>query len=251
MNSPSISFVSPVYGNRASLRALCERIGEVASQSWPGDRVEIILVDDCSPDGAWSEIQSLASSMRHVRGLRLRRNAGQHVAVLSGFAFAKGQVVICLDGDLQDPPEAAPALRCALVDGVDVSFAGRRGVYQSIPAMITSTLYRMLILRLIGLPRDAGMYFACTNAAAAKLLDARVNSPSVIGLIAASLRCRSIPVERSSRALGVSSYDFSKRLRAARRALATYVLARRSDSAVRPVREQIAELIVEDTASRS
>src|SRR3990167_3353100 len=222
MPSPAASFVSPVYGNRASLKALCERIMAVATQAWPHDTVEIILVDDCSPDGAWSEVCALASSMPQVRGLRLARNAGQHLAVLAGFSRASGGVLICLDGDLQDPPEAAPGLRRALTGDVDVVFAGRRGRYQSLPAMLTSALYRTVILRLIGLPRDAGMYFACRRNAVGLLLDARVDAPSVIGLIAASLRSCSIPVERDVRTIGVSSYNFARRLAAARRALATY-----------------------------
>jgi len=251
MTSPAASFVSPVYGNRASLKALCERIMAVATQAWPHDTVEIILVDDCSPDGAWSEVCALASSMPQVRGLRLARNAGQHLAVLAGFSRASGGVLICLDGDLQDPPEAAPGLRRALTGDVDVVFAGRRGRYQSLPAMLTSALYRTVILRLIGLPRDAGMYFACRRNAVGLLLDARVDAPSVIGLVAASLRSCSIPVERDVRTIGVSSYNFARRLAAARRALATYLAVRRARTDASTIRDRVAVLIAEDTASPS
>jgi hypothetical protein len=92
--------------------------------------------------------------------------------------------------------------------------------------MLTSFLYRQSVLRVVGLPKDAGMYFAMRGAARSKLLNVPNRSPSVIGLIAAKLNSRSIPVTRTSRTAGRSSYNFARRLNSAIRVLNTFAAAR-------------------------
>jgi glycosyltransferase involved in cell wall biosynthesis len=226
VSEPAVSVVVPVYNNGQTLRALCERITDVAAAAWPGEMIEIVLVDDASPDGAWATISELAADYPVVRGVRLGRNAGQHVAVLTGFSIARGRFLVSIDGDLQDPPEALPAMRAAFADRSDVVFAGRRGQYQARGAMLTSALYRTVILRTIRLPRDAGMFFIITRQGCERLLDRIIDRPSVIGLIAARLRTNSIPVERSIREQGVSSYNFRTRLRSAYWALKTWARAK-------------------------
>jgi glycosyltransferase involved in cell wall biosynthesis len=241
------TFVVPVYRNRDTLAPLCDRIRATAIAAWPRETVEIILVDDASPDDAWAEIERLSAAMPGVRGVRLGENRGQHLAVLAGFALGRGDWLVSLDGDLQDPPEAAPALRAALGDA-DVVFAGRRGWYQAFGAMITSGVYRRLILARLGVPRDAGMFFLITAAARDRLLDSLVPDPSVIGLIAATLRTRSIPVERAAREVGTSSYTQRARLRAALRALKTWRAARGRRSAAADGRSMLSALVAQDTS---
>ena len=226
MSDPAVSIVVPVYNNGPTLRALCERVTVVAAAAWPGETIEIVLVDDASPDGAWDTIAELAADYPVVRGVRLGRNVGQHEAVLTGFSVARGRFLVSIDGDLQDPPEALPAMRAAFTDRSDVVFAGRRGRYQARSAMLTSALYRTVILRTIRLPRDAGMFFIITRQGCERLLDALIDRPSVIGLIAARLRTNSIPVERSLREQGVSSYTFRSRLRSAYRVWKTWARAK-------------------------
>ncbi len=241
-----MTFVVPVYRNRETLRLLCERIQATAAAAWPEEALEIILVDDASPDGAWAEIERLSGVMPCVRGVRLAKNRGQHFAVLVGFSLGRGGWLVSLDGDLQDAPEAAPALRAALGDA-DVVFAGRRGWYQAFGAMITSGLYRRVILARLGLPRDAGMFFLITGAGRDRLLERLVPDPSVIGLIAATLRTRSIPVERAAREVGTSSYTQSARLKAALRAFTTWRAARRPRSTAAEGRSTLSALVVQDT----
>jgi glycosyltransferase involved in cell wall biosynthesis len=221
-----VSVVVPVYKNGQTLRALCQRITGMAAAAWPGEAIEIVLVDDASPDGAWETITELAGEYPAVRGVRLGRNMGQHEAVLTGFSVASGRFLVSIDGDLQDPPEALPAMRAAFTDRSDVVFAGRRGRYQAPSAMLTSALYRCIVLPMIKLPRDAGMFFMITRQGSERLLDPLIDRPSVIGLIAARLRATSIPVERSMRTQGVSSYTFHSRLRAARRTLQAWARAK-------------------------
>ena len=70
-----------------------------------GEHYEIVLVDDGSRDGTWAEIQRLAARERNVVGVRLMRNHGHQVAASAGLAIARGDRVLLIDADLQDPPE--------------------------------------------------------------------------------------------------------------------------------------------------
>jgi dolichol-phosphate mannosyltransferase len=90
------------------------------TESW-----EVVLVDDRSPDDAWSVVQQLASTDKHVRALRLSRNFGQHAAITAGLAEARGTWVVVMDCDLQDPPEEIPRLLATAKEGYDVVLTRR------------------------------------------------------------------------------------------------------------------------------
>lgn len=124
MPNPVLSVVSPVYGCAGCLEALCERI--VAAVAPSGIDFEIVLVCDASPDDAWARIVEIGARDPRVRGLRLSRNFGQHPAITAGLAHARGDWVVVMDCDLQDPPEAIPALRAAVRPGLDAVVVQRK-----------------------------------------------------------------------------------------------------------------------------
>lgn len=113
--APSISVVVPVYGCVACLGELCRRLTAVLVQMT--DSFEVILVDDRSPDDSWSAIRGLRETYPRVRGLRLSRNFGQHIAITAGLQAARGDYVVVMDCDLQDPPEKIPELFAKLREG--------------------------------------------------------------------------------------------------------------------------------------
>src|SRR5439155_6725092 len=86
------------------------------------ERFEIVLVDDGSRDMSWSVIRELAARHSHVRGIGLRRNFGQHNALLTGICAARHAIIVTLDDDLQHPPEEVPRLVERLADGYDVVY---------------------------------------------------------------------------------------------------------------------------------
>ena len=86
---------------------------------------EIVLVDDASPDEAWSRIAELSRIHAHVRGIRLSRNFGQHAAINAGLFAARGQKIVVMDCDLQDRPEEIPRLLEVLNDDVQIALASR------------------------------------------------------------------------------------------------------------------------------
>lgn len=111
---PRISVVVPVYRASDCLVELYTRVA-AAVESITKD-FELVLVDDGSPDASWAGIAALAAQDDRVRGVRLSRNFGQHNAVTAGLAASRGQWVIVMDCDLQDPPEEIPNLYAKAVD---------------------------------------------------------------------------------------------------------------------------------------
>ncbi len=117
--------IVPVY--RASrLGELVHRVLETADDH--GFTVELILVDDASPDDTWKMVLGLSSDHVSVRGIRLGNNAGQHAATLCGLRAASGPILVTLDDDLKHPPEAIPSLLAALHGDVDLVYGAPRDI---------------------------------------------------------------------------------------------------------------------------
>jgi len=114
-----VSMVAPVYNEEVNLQALIERcvtVGEALDSSY-----EIILVDDGSKDRSPELITQAAKTYSgKIIGVLLNRNYGQHAAVMAGLAQSKGDVVVTLDADLQNPPEEIPRLLEKSMQGYDV-----------------------------------------------------------------------------------------------------------------------------------
>lgn len=115
-----VSTVVPVFNSEATLRPLVERLDLTFSQL--GADHEVLLVDDGSADGSWETILELCREHESVRGIALRRNFGQHNALLAGIQRAGGDVTVTLDDDLQNPPEEIPKLLAALGPTCDVVY---------------------------------------------------------------------------------------------------------------------------------
>lgn len=121
MDRCEVSVVVPVYGCAGCLVALHDRVaGVLGGTDW-----ELVLVDDCSPDASWGILEELSESDDRVRALRLSRNFGQHPAITAGLAEARGDWVVVMDCDLQDPPEEIPRLLATAREGYDVVLTKR------------------------------------------------------------------------------------------------------------------------------
>jgi len=115
-----VSVVVPVYNSEGSLPLLVERLSRVLE---PQSRLgELILVNDGSRDGSWEVIQNLATRHSWIRGFNLMRNYGQHNSLLCGIRFARHEVIVTLDDDLQTPPEEVPRMLAHLEKGYDVVY---------------------------------------------------------------------------------------------------------------------------------
>ena len=114
-----ISVVVPLYNEEESLGELTAWIDRVAREN--SLSYEIILIDDGSSDGSWSEVERLKGVYPAIKGIRFARNYGKSAALYCGFAEAEGEVVFTMDADLQDSPDEIPEMRrMILEDGYDL-----------------------------------------------------------------------------------------------------------------------------------
>ena len=114
------SIVIPVFNEQGNLTALYDRLKKTLDNM--GETYEIIFIDDGSSDNSYQIIKALGNSDRAVKTIRFTRNFGQHPAVIAGLHSAKGQIIITIDADLQNPPEEIPRLVASMDEGNDIVF---------------------------------------------------------------------------------------------------------------------------------
>ena len=122
-HAPELSVVIPVYGSASILPALAQRLEAALSPTPGAGNYEVVLVHDNGPDNAWDVIGSLSATRPWLRGLDLRRNAGQHNAVMAGLRVARGRYIVTMDDDLQHDPDDVPRILEALRAGADLVYA--------------------------------------------------------------------------------------------------------------------------------
>ncbi len=121
--APDLSVVVTLYNEAASVDELYRRT--VATVEPLHRPYELIFVDDGSTDGTFAALERLHAADSHVRAVRFKRNFGQHPAMHAGLVRARGEIVVTMDGDLQNAPEDIPRLLAAVESGYDVA-SGRR-----------------------------------------------------------------------------------------------------------------------------
>ncbi|PJK00090.1 glycosyltransferase [Lysobacteraceae bacterium NML75-0749] len=214
---PLLSIVSPVYGCTGCLEELAERIARAVQPM--GCSFEVVLVDDASPDNAWPRIQELAQRYPWLRGIRLSRNFGQHAAISAGIEHARGEWVVVMDCDLQDPPSAIPALyQAAISQDLEVVFARRINRKDSSAKRLSSWGFFKLLGWLTGLPQDAreanfGIFKRNVITAVCTMPERDRSFPLMVKW--AGFKRGSIDIEHAARAEGQSSYTLKKLLRLA------------------------------------
>ena len=207
-----VSVVVPVYNEDGCLAELLERTLKVLAQI--GCRYEFILIDDGSVDRSWQLIEACSNqNPDRVIGVRLNRNYGQHAAIMAGFAQVRGDLVITLDADLQNPPEEIPKL-------IDAARAGNE-VVGTIRQNRQDTLFRKLASRMVNYvaQKATGVkmhdYGCMLRAYRRFVVDAMLecNEHStfipVLGNSFARTTCE-IPVSHSERKVGDSKYSLWK-----------------------------------------
>lgn len=221
--APAVSVVLPVFRNREHLGELHRRLRAAVS---PLEPVELVFVNDACPDGSIENLRQLAAADPHVRVIALERRRGQQGALRAGLVEARGRVIVTMDADLQDPPEAIPVLVAKLSEGYGAVYAGRRGRYESAGRMMSSWIFKHLMARLTGMPPDAGAFVAMTRDVVHSLLrdDGRPYLTAAISQVGHPVV--SIPVERAVRPAGRSAFSSAMRLQLGLRALAHAVSSR-------------------------
>ncbi|NOY82960.1 MAG: glycosyltransferase family 2 protein [Kiritimatiellaeota bacterium] len=122
-NTPRVSVIVPIYNEQDTVSELCRRIEE-ALRDWGS--YEVILVNDGSTDGSRTAINERCRQASHVTAVHLRRNFGQTAAIMAGIDVARGEILVPMDGDLQNDPADIPRLVAELDNGFDVCSGWRR-----------------------------------------------------------------------------------------------------------------------------
>jgi polyisoprenyl-phosphate glycosyltransferase len=200
-----LSVVLPVFKNAQVLPELHARLHY--SLDTHNLDYELLFVNDACPQGSLAVLRQLAGSDPRVAVLSLAHNAGQQRAIMLGLEFSRGESVVVMDADLQDPPEAIPSLLELLDHQHPVVFAGRRGHYEEGGRLVTSRFYKLLLHWLTGIKVDAGLFLAMEREVALAVLSIQDADPYLVAMIGCTgCPTFSIPVERSRREYGQSTY---------------------------------------------
>ena len=147
---PAVSVVIPVFNESASIPRLHTRLHQVLQQL--ARSFEVVYVDDGSRDRSLEELLLIQGWDPSVKVVALARNAGQHAAVLAGFAHARGEVVVTLDADLQNPPEEIPRLLAEIDAGHDAVGTRREGRNDPFLRRAISAVVSRLASLAVGVP---------------------------------------------------------------------------------------------------
>jgi undecaprenyl-phosphate 4-deoxy-4-formamido-L-arabinose transferase len=146
--APDLSIIVTVFNEAGSLEELYRRLRDTLDA---GPRTfELIFVDDGSTDGTFAMLERLHSADARLRAVRFKRNFGQHPAMHAGLVRARGDVVVTMDGDLQNAPEDVPRLVEAVEAGNDVASGRRRTRKDSIGRSLPSRLVNGMLRRFTG-----------------------------------------------------------------------------------------------------
>ena len=223
--TPTISVVSPVYGCRNCLEALSDAVR--AAFDGTGLDWELLLVDDRGPDDPWPLICELAQLDPRIRGIRLSRNHGQHLAIWAGLAEARGDWVAVIDCDLQDDPAILSTLhQTALAERAEAVIVDR-GVWSdsAFRRFAARTFYRVInVLGGVAIDNvgNFGLYSRRMVDTLLLFREQEVFLPMMVALT--GLKHRTYRLDRADRAAGRSAYNFLGLLR-----LAIAIIIRFSD----------------------
>jgi len=211
MKPPALSVVIPVYNESASLDELIQRC--LAACRTLNQSFELILVDDGSRDDSARIIREAAGRTAEIIGVILNRNYGQHAAVMAGLAQSRGEIVVTLDADLQNPPEEIPNLVKEMNRGFDVVGSVRQHRQDSMFRRFASSMINRAVRRATGvMMNDYGcMLRAYRRPIINAMLQCREHSTFIPVLANSFARTTSeIPVSHAARSQGESKYSLFK-----------------------------------------
>lgn len=212
-----LSIVTPIYKGEKMIDELVRRI--TMSVTTITDEYEIILVNDQSPDDSWNVIKRICQEDKHVKGVNLSRNFGQHYAITAGLSLVQGEWIVVMDCDLQDRPEEIPNLyHKAMEGGFDIVYAQRQERQDKFLKRLSSTAFHAVFDWLSGIKSDKtianfGIYHNQVIMEYNKMPERARAFGSLIRYLGFSVGCQ--PVVHAERAEGTSGYNFARLMKLA------------------------------------
>ena len=209
-----LSFVIPCYRSEKTIGGVVEEINS-AMEKLSGYEHEIILVNDCSPDGTMDVIKEICSRDKRVTGIDFARNFGQHSALMAGLRQTKGDMVVCLDDDGQTPADEAHLLIEALEAGADACYARymikEHSQFRNFGTFLNEKMAEFMLEK----PKElyVSSYFAVKRYIVNDMIRYENSYPYVIGLVLRTTRnIVNVDISHRKRMVGSSGYTFSKLL---------------------------------------
>ncbi len=232
-SNPYVSVVIPVYNSAAGLPELTRQLREQLESL--GQPWEVLLVDDGSPDDSASAIDAVCSGQPNFRGLLLSRNHGQHYATVCGLKHARGEFVVTMDDDLQNPPQDIPKLIQAIQEGAHIAIGAievkKQGWFRRFSSGVMDSMLNLLLNKPRGLKLSS---FRCLSRKATALIAQYEGIyPYMPALMFNAIPLRKITnvtVAHYQRTIGKSTYSFKGLLR-----LASYLFINHSKFLLRGV----------------
>jgi polyisoprenyl-phosphate glycosyltransferase len=218
MKSVMLSIVTPCYNESGCIHELHRRL--TAAAQGAVESYEIIFINDGSTDSTWEEMQALAALDKNLVGINLSRNHGQQAALTAGLDLSRGDYILILDADLQDPPELLPELLQTLQEAqADVVYAVRRArAGENIAKKATSALFYRLLAKLTDtdIPLDTGDFRLMTRRALDTFLSMPEQARFIRGMVS-WIGFKQVPLayDRDERFAGNTNYGFVKLLKLA------------------------------------
>lgn len=223
-NKLTYSVVAPVFNEIDCLDEFYKVVFEVMSST--NEPWELILVDDGSIDGSTEKIRQLAENDEHVRPVIFARNFGHQIAVTAGLDYSRGDAVIIIDADLQDPPEVMLELIAKWKEGYEVVYAVRRKREgESWFKLFTASLFYRIIYRItdVKIPMDAGDFRLLDRKIVDIMGQMRERHRFLRGMTAwIGFRQIGVEYDRKERFAGTTKYSFRKMLKLALNAITSF-----------------------------
>ncbi|MET9787138.1 glycosyltransferase family 2 protein [Streptomyces canus] len=214
---PLISYVLPVYNERDGITAFHTEL-TAALDSRPELDFELVYVNDGSTDGSLELLKGLAERDGRVRVVDFARNFGHQLAITAGLDLARGDAVIVMDTDLQDPPKVSLELVDAWREGAEIVHARRRSRQDSAFKRATAHLYYRVLRSStdVDIPLDTGDFRLLDRRVADELRRYRERSRFVRGIVASmGYRQTEVAFDRDERFAGETKYPLRKMARLA------------------------------------
>jgi dolichol-phosphate mannosyltransferase len=212
-----LSIVVPCFNEEACLGELHQRLSTAAGQA-VGSDYELVLINDGSRDASWAAMRRMAADDPHVVAINLSRNHGHQLALTAGLDLCRGDTILIIDADLQDPPELLPAMLATMRDtSADVVYGVRRSRAgeTAFKRATAHGFYRLLSRATeVDIPLDAGDFRLMSRRALDALLAMPEQARFIRGMVAwIGFRQVPFPYDRAERFAGTTKYPLKKMMR--------------------------------------
>lgn len=218
------SIIAPIYNELENIPELYRRVSEVMDSA--GEPWELILVDDGSTDGSTQAIRDLAKNDKCVRPVIFARNFGHQIAITAGWDYARGDAVVIIDADLQDPPEVILEMANKWKEGYEVVYAVRtEREGESWFKLWTASVFYRLIYRItdVKIPLDTGDFRLMDRKVVDVLKQMRERHRFPRGMSAwVGFKQIGVEYKRAARKAGETKYPFRKMFRLALNAITSF-----------------------------